>query len=104
MAACLGSAAPAIAQLRDPTEPARVHGATAATAHDPLEQFRPQHIVTVDGKRVLVWHGRRYAVGDRLEGARIERIDESEVWLRDSGGLRKLARYPGVEKIAKGRP
>jgi hypothetical protein len=37
-----------------------------------------------------------------LEGARIERIDESAVWLRDAGGLRKLQRYPGVEKVAKG--
>lgn len=98
---------PAAAQSvprRDPTQPPAAYGAQPGAARDPLEQFRPEHVVTVDGQRFLMWHGRRYRLGDTIQGARIERIDETQVWLRGEGGLRKIPLFPGVEKVAKGRP
>lgn len=83
---------------RDPTQPPAAFAAQPLHAADPLDRFRPQQIVSIDGRRYLVWHGRRYAVGDTLEGARIERIEETQVWLRTEQGLRKLKMFAGVEK------
>jgi hypothetical protein len=84
---------------RDPTQPPPGYGPQkAATARDPLEAVRPEHIVVANGQRYLMWQGRRFGLGDTLQGAKIERIDETEVWLRNDAGLRKLALYPRIEK------
>lgn len=84
---------------RDPTQPPQGYGAPAAVVQkDPTEAFKPEHLVMVDGQRYLMWQGKRYRVGDTLQGARIERIEESEVWLRNDRGLRKLSLYPRIEK------
>ena len=87
---------------RDPTQPPPSYGPRPAKAASPAESFHPQQVVTVDGKRYLVWQGRRLAVGDMLQGARIERIEETEVWLRTENGLRKLPMFAGVEKKREG--
>jgi hypothetical protein len=91
---------PALAQSarRDPTQPP-AYGAQQGTVRTPIDSFRPEHVVTVDGQRYLVWQGRRYRVGDTIQGARIERVSEVEIWLRTENGLRKLALFPGIEKI-----
>ena len=84
---------------RDPTQPPAGYGAAPVAApHDPVEAFKPEHLVMVDGQRYLLWQGRRYRVGDTLQGARIERIEEGEVWLRNDRGLRKLSLYPRIQK------
>ena len=83
---------------RDPTQPPAGYAAPVGAPRDPIEAFKPEHLMMVDGQRYLVWQGRRYRVGDTLQGARIERLEESEVWLRNEGGLRKLALYPRIEK------
>ena len=93
-----GAAAAQSTALRDPTEPPSIYFAKPGTARNPLDGFRPEHMVAVDGQRYLVWKGRRYGVGDSVLGARIERLDESEVWLRSNGDLRKLNLFTGVEK------
>lgn len=92
-AADAGAAAP-----RDPTQPPPGYGAPRAAAAAPAEGFRPTHLVSVDGRRYIVWRGKRYGVGDTIEGARIERLDEAEVWLRSGASLRKHPLYPGTEK------
>ena len=94
------SAAAQSAPRRDPTQPPAAYGAKEGVAHDPLERFRPEHVVIVDGQRYLLWQGRRYRVGDSIQGARIERIDETELWLRIDGARRKLPLFPGIEKLA----
>lgn len=91
-------AAAVAAALRDPTQPPPGYGAPRAAAPAPAEDFRPTHLVTVEGRRYIVWRGKRYGVGDSIDGARIERLDESEVWLRSGGSLRKHPLYPGTEK------
>ncbi len=97
-----GAAITAAAQSplrRDPTVPPPTYGAQPPKARDPMDAFRPEHLVTVDGKRYLMWRGRRYGAGDSIEGARIERLDETEVWLRTERGMRKLALFPGIQKL-----
>lgn len=98
MIVAAATAVPGAAALRDPTQPPPGYGAPRTAAPAPAESFRPTHLVTVDGRRYVVWRGKRYGVGDSIEGARIERLDESEVWLRSGGSLRKHRLYPGTEK------
>ena len=98
--AILDSAAQATV-LRDPTIPPPGYGAPTASARDPVDSFRPEHLVTVDGQRFVMWRGHRYRVGDTVQGARIERIEESAVWVRTADGTRKLALYAGIEKRAR---
>ena len=89
-----GEAAP----RRDPTQPPAAYGAQPHAERDPLDGLRADHLVTVDGHRYLMWQGRRYAVGDSVQGARIERIEDSAVWVRTAQGVRKLGVFAGVEK------
>jgi hypothetical protein len=93
-----GAAGAEPAALRDPTEPPLAYSAKPGGARIPSDSFRPEHLVSADGKRFVVWKSRRYGVGDSIQGSRIERIEESEVWLRSDGNLRKLSVYGGIEK------
>lgn len=83
--------------LRDPTQPPAAVAAPGSV-RNPLDAFRPQHLVIVGGERYLVWNGRRYRAGESISGGQIERITETEVWLRGSDGLRKLPLFSGIEK------
>ena len=83
---------------RDPTRPPAAFTAPAGASHSPTDTFRPEHLVTVAGVRYLVWNSRRYAVGAIIDGARIERISEHEVWLRRADGVRKIPLFSGIEK------
>lgn len=86
------------AALRDPTQPPAALAPPAGALRSPIDTFRPEHLVTVGGVRYVVWNSRRYAVGESIQGARIERISETEVWLRGSDGLRKMPLFSGIEK------
>ena len=100
----------ALAQQRDPTRPPEAamppasaaspaHGEAATSAAsgpaDPLAFVR--HRMVVNGKPYLVERGWLRGVGDRIGDARIERLTEREVWLRDANGLRKLSLFPQVD-------
>ncbi len=86
-------------ERRDPTVPPAAYAPRPASAPEPIDAFRPRHVVTVDGKRYLMWRGRRHAVGESVEGMRIERLEESEVWLRTGKGVRRLPLFPGIQKL-----
>jgi len=101
-AAC-GLASGEPAPRRDPTVPPPAYGAQPHAGRDPVDGLRAEHLVTVDGHRYLIWQGRRYAVGDSVQGARIERIEDSGVWLRTAQGVRKLGVFSGVEKNERER-
>ena len=90
--------AAADAPLRDPTQPPPTFGAPGANTRLPIDMLRPEQLVTIDGVIYLIWNGRRYKTGDTIAGARIERVSESEVWLKSDGKLRKLPVFVGVEK------
>lgn len=95
--AVLATAAISATSLRDPTQPPAALAAPGSV-RNPLDSFRPQHLVIVGGERYLVWNGRRYRAGDIISGGQIERITETEVWLRGDNGLRKLPLFSGIEK------
>lgn len=63
-----------------------------------------RHVVFADGRAYVVQRGRRYGVGEQLEGARIERITEQAVWLREAGQVRREPLYGGVEKRPPAAP
>jgi hypothetical protein len=102
VAAFSGAAGAQPVALRDPTVPPPAYSSKPGAVRFPADAFRPELLVAVDGQRYLVWKGRRYGVGDSVEGSRIERLEESEVWLRTEGRVRKLPWFTGVEKGAPG--
>lgn len=65
----------------------------------PAEQFDgPVSFIRVNGKPHLVVGTRLLGVGQMLGQARIERISETELWLREGQNTRKLALFHGVER------
>ncbi|MDR7299341.1 hypothetical protein J2X16_004711 [Pelomonas aquatica] len=99
--------------LRDPTTlpPAlrsAMAAASAASAASGASAEPTDHairqVVFAGGRAYVVQRGRRYAVGEQLDGARIERITEQAVWLRESGQVRREPLYGGVEKRPPAAP
>jgi hypothetical protein len=89
---------------RDPTAlPGALRSAIAASAASTPGGAEPadtaiRQVVFAGGRAYVVQRGRRYAVGEQLDGARIERITEQAVWLREAGRVRREPLYGGVEK------
>ncbi len=55
--------------------------------------------VIVRGDRTFLVVGTRlYAPGDNVGALRVERITETQVWLRDDKKLIKLPRFSGIER------
>ena len=86
---------------RDPTvAPASAgQSAASAVARAPAAEADPMTVIVRDGRPYLVFGTRLLAAGQKLGEARIERIGETEIWLREGGVLRKIARYPGVRRV-----
>jgi len=99
-----GQAARADDLPRDPTAlPGALRSAIAASAASTASGAEPadtaiRQVVFAGGRAYVVQRGRRYAVGEQLDGARIERITEQAVWLREAGSVRREPLYGGVEK------
>jgi hypothetical protein len=55
-------------------------------------------VVVRDGKPFLVSGTRLYGVGQKLGTYRIERITETDVWLRNGSELRKEPRFAGITR------
>ncbi len=87
--------------LRDPTLPP-VEAGLAGVPAAANSRFEPgsASVIVRDGRAYLVVGTRLYARGDKLGQARIERITETEVWLREAGELRKVPRFAGIERHA----
>lgn len=87
----------AVAQsLRDPTQPpgtGSVNAATAARTGAPSWS-----VIVVDGRAHVAVGTRLYAEGQMLGRARVERITETEIWLREGRALRKVPLYAGVQR------
>ena len=94
---------PASAQERDPTQPpARAQAAAAAEAGKPGQPAVPEidsaAVLVRDGKPYLVVGTRLYAAGQKIGPYTLERVSETEVWLRNGKELRKLQRFTGIER------
>lgn len=90
LAGCLPATAQ---QTRDPTVPPVTTGVVADTAAVGVEGMT---VLVRDGRHYLVVGTRLYAPGDQVGAFKVDRISETEVWLRDASKLIKVPRYSGV--------
>jgi hypothetical protein len=84
---------------RDPTQPppgAMTSPDGAAIAAPP--GFDAMAVVVREGKPFLVVDTRLYAPGQKIGRIVLERITETEVWLREGKELRKLPRFAGIQR------
>jgi hypothetical protein len=86
--------------LRDPTlAPPDASPVSTATGGKSGNAEAPAMSVLVrDGRPYLVLGTRLYAQGQMLGQARIEKIGETEVLLREGGALRKVALFHDIER------
>jgi hypothetical protein len=86
--------------MRDPTLAPAIPGTSDGVGKAaPSLPEGPLSVVIVDGKPHLMGGTRLYSQGQMLGSARIERITETEVWLREAGQLRKVQQFPGVVRL-----
>lgn len=88
--------------VRDPTIAPTEAGQTlgvAATAASPLG-MDGMAVIVRNGNPYLVVGTRLYAPGQMVGKARLERITETEIWLREATGLRKIPRFAGIQRTA----
>ena len=87
---------------RDPTVPRASSGLSAfGTSGDglaPTLDAGPPSVIVRNGKPFLVVGTRLIAQGQKLGEARVERITETEIWLREGGQLRKVPRFAGIQR------
>lgn len=81
--------------VRDPTLPP---GMGQGSGSAPRGTGSHWPVIIIDGKPHLVAGTRLYAEGQQLGTARIERITETEVWLREGGQLRKVSNFSAVRR------
>lgn len=85
---------------RDPTLPP-VEAGTAPVAGPAAQMgLEGMSVVLRDGKPLLMVGTRLYAPGQSVGAFKIDRISETEVWLRDSAGVRKIPRFAGIQRTA----
>lgn len=88
--------------LRDPTVAPAAAGLVGDAAPTPEETLKPGSISVLkrDGVHYLMLGTRLYGVGQRIGQVRVERIAETEVWLREAGQLKKIQVFSGVQRRA----
>jgi hypothetical protein len=84
--------------MRDPTlPPVGAEGGT--TDEGPLTaRLSSSNVVVREGKPYLVVGSRLVAPGQTVESFQLERITETEIWLRDASGITKVQRFAGVQR------
>lgn len=101
LSACFGAAAWfAHAQERDPTQPPVQAGVATVAGSLPQAPWGTQGMAVMmrNGQPFLVVDTRLYAVGQTVGGMRIERITETEIWLREGTVVRKIPRFTGIQR------
>ena len=86
--------------LRDPTVPPAAAGLASPERAAAPSGIEPgaMTIIVRNGRPYLAVGTRLYAQGQKLGPARIERISETEVWLREGGVLRKVQQFSGIQR------
>lgn len=87
--------------LTDPTAPPAAQGPGVDGMAAPVIQLTA--IKRVGGRRIAVIGGQEIAVGGRYQDARVVRISESEVVLRQGSETKVLRLHPQVEKRPRGK-
>lgn len=88
--------------LRDPTVPPPLVGPSGLNEAGQPAAVQPGSVAVIvrHGVPHLLVGARLYAQGQKVGLARIERITETEVWLREAGALRKVQVFGGIERRA----
>ena len=90
-------------QARDPTLPPPAvnldPGEAKAKSALPITS-ESMSVMVRDGKPMLVVGTRLYQQGQQIGLFKIERISETEVWLRNGKEVHKIARFAGIERRA----
>jgi len=90
---------------RDPTRPPSTVAAPAGAAVSPAELGDSGFTVIVrNGKPFLAVGTRLYAPGQKIGALKLERITETEIWLLDGKELRKIPRFPGIQRKTSVQP
>ncbi len=100
-----GSAGVRAQAARDPTVPpagASSAAVPAAATRSPVLDAAYVAVIVRDGRPHLVVGTRLVAQGQMLGQARIERITETEVWLREGKTLRVKPVFAGIERRVAG--
>ncbi len=86
--------------LRDPTlAPPSVTGAAQPKSYAAAKpDSQVLSVMVVDGRPFVMAGSRLYAPGDKLGQATVERISETQIWLREGKQLRKIDLYSGVQR------
>ncbi len=87
---------------RDPTVAPAAALSAAPAPGTPASGATAMTVIVRDGQPYLVVGTRLYAQGQMLGNARIERIGETEIWLREGRLLRRVQRFSGVQRHAAG--
>jgi hypothetical protein len=88
--------------LRDPTQPpvTETPAAPGTSSAASSVQTGGMAMLVRQGVPYLVVGTRLYASGQTVGQARIERITETEVWLREAGAVRKVQLFGGIQRQA----
>jgi hypothetical protein len=92
---------------RDPMQPPpalRLSAAPGGSAQAETTPVVARHLMVIDGVRYVIDNGRRRGVGDLLGGARIERIEDSAIVVRNGHQLQRLPLFAGVVKRPVAEP
>lgn len=90
---------PLAAQQRDPTQPpAAASQPEAGGANGGAASGRSMTLIVRDGKPYLVVDTRLYAQGQMVGKAKIMRITETEVTLRENGQTTVLRPFEGIQR------
>lgn len=87
------------AQERDPTvAPPEVAPGSTVLPGAPGAVMQGSNVIVRNGQPHLVVGTRLVAIGQKVGEARLERITETEIWLREGKQLRKLPRFAGIQR------
>lgn len=85
-------------ELRDPTAPPAALVAPAVGSASSPAREAPGGVIVRNGTPYLVVGTRLVAVGQQVGAAKLERITETDIWLREAGKLRKVPRFDGIQR------
>jgi MSHA biogenesis protein MshK len=92
----LGMSAAQAGELRDPTRPPAALYQGKGTAVSSAPQL--QSVMISPQRRAAIINGQTVELGDTYGGARLIRVGESEVVLKDGGSVQVLKLFPFVDK------
>lgn len=91
--------------LRDPTRPpASVSASSGAAPASNVLGGEGFTVIVRGGKPFLAVGTRLYAPGQKIGSLKLERITETEIWFLDGKELRKIPRFPGIQRKPSAQP